>query len=137
MQIDSSVRPSGGTGMPRSDHELAQQRRRLGMRDGRLHADAHEAVRVVDRAPVDARELVNRVAAADVVRREIGAAVDEQLHDLVAALVRRAHQRRAALRVVQVHVEPEVEEHRHRLEVRVARPLVRDAFDPADPATRP
>ena len=72
------------------------------------------------------------VAAAVVALIQLGAVVDEKLHDVVAALERRAHQRRAAVVVRRVGVEAQVQQHLHRFEVVLRRALVGDAFDPAD-----
>ena len=58
--------------------------------------------------------------------------IDEDLDDVGAALVRGAVQRRAAGVGLRVRVEAELDQHLHRFERRLRRPLVGDAFDPAD-----
>src|SRR6185312_10835834 len=67
------------------------------MGNGRLHTDAHQAVGVVDRLPAEAGQRMDAVAAAYVVQGHVGTAVHQQPDDVVAALVRRAHERGATI----------------------------------------
>ena len=106
--------------MPRSFISLRISAAVSGARHRRLHADADQSFGVVERLPRvagDARPWNVRVAAPAVARVELGAAIDEQLHDVVPALERRAHQRRAPIGVRGVRVETEIEQHANGLEV--------------------
>ncbi len=61
--------------------------------------------------------------------------VDQQLHYVVASLVRCAHQGNAPVqRVLRVHIGAHVQEHLHRVIGLLRRPLVGDSLDPADSA---
>ena len=81
--------------------------------------------------PIDTLQYVAE-ESSDVVDVEIRAVIDEQLHDLVAALVRGAHERRAPFGIARVHVDAEIQQHLHGVLVRRTRPFVGDALDPAD-----
>src|SRR5439155_12308242 len=120
-------------------HQLADQRRRLGPADRRLHADAHETVGVIDRLPRVAREDRHGgvgIAAAAVPSLELRAAVDEQLHDVVASLECGTDERPATLAVTVIRIESEVEQHPYGFQIVLRRSLVGDAFDPANASRR-
>src|SRR6185436_4421515 len=101
----------GWNGQPALGQQAADERGGLGIRGGRLYADAHEALGVVERLPGVPRggraELVG-VAAAAIVDVEPRAALDEQLDGGVAPLERGAHQRGAPFVVRAVGIEAEV-----------------------------
>src|SRR5262249_17877889 len=81
-------------------HEPPQESRAQRMSNGRLPADPHQAIGVVDRLPADARERMNAVAAADVVQRKVGTPVHQQLNHVVATFMGCAHQRGSSVQRV-------------------------------------
>src|SRR5207247_7508311 len=76
------------------------------------------------------------IAAAAVPSLELRAAVDEQLHDVVASLECGTDERRATLAVTVIRIESEVEQHPYGFQIVLRRSLVGDAFDPANASRR-
>ena len=123
------ARPSACAGAPtcRATRRPTARRRAPGLRRSRWPATCGP------RRPTSTLS-VSRLPLSRVV--ELGTALDEQLHHVVASLHRRAHQRRAALVVGVVRVEAEVQQHPDGLDVLLGRALVGDAFHPADAGRR-
>src|SRR6185437_15225267 len=83
----------------------------------------------------DAGQGMDAVAAADIVEGQVGTAVHQQLNHVVTSLVRRTHQRGAAVQgVLSVDVRTQVEQEFDGVVSLAGRPLVSDALDPADAA---
>ena len=114
MQIDSSVRPIGRRGKAGGGHQFAQKKAGFGMRNGRLHADADQAIGVVDGLPGVNGQLAAAVIGVAVVPDvEFGAVVDENLHDGGASLVCGAMKRDAAGVGLRIRIEAQVEKQLH------------------------
>jgi hypothetical protein len=103
------------------------------MRDRRLHAHAHQAARPIEWNPrLSEQRPVDAVAAAAIVRVELGAAVGQQLNHFGPAFVRRAMQSGAAVLVGDVGVDAQVQAELDGLHALLRRPFEGDALHPAD-----
>ena len=103
------------------------------MSDRRLHADANQAVSVIDRLPrVDGEFAAAIVGVAIITHIQLGAMVRQHLNHIGATLVRGAVQRGSPGVGLRVHVETEIDQHLDGFERGLLRPLVSDPFHPAN-----